>query len=206
MGNVVDPDAEQLLRQAKAGNESTLGPLLERYRPYLAVLARVQIGRRLQGKADASDVVQEAFLGAWRDFPQFRGSTEAEFRAWLRQILASLLANLVRHYQGTQRRDVRLERQLAVELDHSSQALDRGLVATQDSPSQQAAHREQAVVLAEALERLPEDYRNLLMLRHLEGHTFPEVARQMCRTLDSVKKLWPKALAALRRTMAGEPK
>src|SRR6266446_4988842 len=126
MSNLADLDHEQLLRQAKAGEAPALGRLLERYRAYLRLLARVQIGRRLQGKVDASDVVQEACLGAYRDFPQFRGSTEKELLGWLRGILASLLANLVRHYQGTKARDVRLERQLALELDQSSQALDRG--------------------------------------------------------------------------------
>src|SRR5438105_313808 len=120
MSKAVDPESEQLLRRAKAGDGSSLGLLLERHRAYLLVLARAQIGRRLQSKVDASDVVQDAFLGASRDFRQFRGSTEAEFRAWLRQVLASLLANLFRHYQTTQRRDVRLERRLVVELDQSS--------------------------------------------------------------------------------------
>src|SRR4029077_6481061 len=148
--------------------------------------------------------VQEAFLGASRDFRQFRGTTEPELLGWLRQILASLLANLVRHYQGTQRRDVRLERQLAVELEQSSQALDRGLVAPQSSPSQQAVRREQSVLLAEALGRLPADWRELLILRHLEGLTFPQVAQRMGRTVDSVKKLWPRALASLRRLLEGE--
>jgi RNA polymerase sigma-70 factor (ECF subfamily) len=203
MTNAIDPDPEQLLHQAKAGNDPALGQLLELYRTYLAVLARVQIGRRLQGKVDASDLVQEAFLGAYRDFPQFRGTTQKEFLGWLRQILASLLANLVRHYQGTQRRDVRLERQLALELDQSSQALDRGLMAPQSSPSQQAIRREQAVTLAAALGRLPNDWRELLILRHLEGLSFPEVARRLGRTVDSVKKQWPRALASLRRLLEG---
>ena len=205
MTNAVDPDPEQLLHLARAGDRPTLGRLLELYRAYLVVLARVQIGRRLQGKVDASDLVQEAFLGAFRDFPQFRGTTEGEFLGWLRQILASLLANLVRHYQGTQRRDVRLERRLAVELEQSSQALGQRLVAPQSSPSQQAIRREQSVLLAEALGRLPADWRELLILRHLEGRSFKEVARLMGRTVDSVKKLWPRALAGLRRLLE-EPK
>src|SRR5215467_8255900 len=183
MSKVAEFDPEELLNQARAGDAPAVGRLLELYRAYLVVLARVQIGRRLQGKVDASDVVQDAFLGACRDFPQFRGTTEPEFLGWLRQILASLLANLVRHYQGTQRRDVRLERQLAVELEQSSQALDRGLVALQSSPSQQAVRREQSVLLAAALGRLPEDWRELLILRHLEGLTFPEVAQRMGRTV-----------------------
>jgi RNA polymerase sigma-70 factor (ECF subfamily) len=205
MNMVVDSDPEQLLQRAKAGDAPALGRLLGVYRAYLVVLARVQIGRRLQGKVDASDLVQEAFLGACRDFPQFRGTTEPEFLAWLRQILASLLANLIRHYQGTQRRDVRLERQLAVELDQSSQALDRSLVARQSSPSQQVIRREQAVVLAEALGQLPEEWRELLVLRHLEGLSFPEVAQRLGRSVDSVKKQWPRALAGLRRLLGGTP-
>jgi RNA polymerase sigma-70 factor (ECF subfamily) len=201
MRKVVDLDSEQLLHRARAGDNPALGQLLELYRAYLAVLARVQIGRRLQAKVDASDVVQEAFLGAYRDFPQFRGTTETEFRSWLRQVLASVLANLVRHYQGTQRRDVRLERQLALELEQSSLNLERSLIAPQSSPSQQAIRREQSVVLAEALGRLPEEWRELLILRHLEGLSFPEVARRLGRTVDSVKKQWPRALAGLRRLL-----
>jgi RNA polymerase sigma-70 factor (ECF subfamily) len=203
MTEAIDSSADPLLRRAQEGDGSALGQLLESYRAYLIVLARVQVGRRLQGKVDASDVVQEAFLGAHRDFPQFRGTTERELVGWLRGILASLLANLVRHYHGTKARDVRLERQLAVELEQSSQAMDRGLVAAQSSPSQQAARREQSVLLAEALGRLPEEWRELLILRHLEGLTFPEVAERLGRTLDSVKKQWPRALAALRRLMVG---
>jgi RNA polymerase sigma-70 factor (ECF subfamily) len=204
MRKVADLAPEHLLQRARAGESPALGRLLELYRTYLIVLARVQIGRRLQGKVDASDVVQEAFLGASRDFPQFRGTTEPEFLGWLRGILASLLANLVRHYQGTKRRDVRLERQLVLELDQSSQALDRGLVAPQSSPSEQASRREQSVLLAEALGQLPEEWRELLILRHLEGLTFPEVAQRLGRTVDSLKKQWPRALAALRRVLEGE--
>src|SRR5947209_13424447 len=155
MGKAVEAEPAELLHRARAGDGPALGRLLELYRAYLVVLACVQIGRRLQGKVDASDLVQEAFLGACRDFPHFRGATEKEFLGWLRQILASLLANLVRHYQGAQCRDVRLERRLAVELGRSSQALARGLVAPHSSPSQQAIRREQAVLLSEALRRLP---------------------------------------------------
>ncbi len=203
MSEPIGPVTESLLDQARGGDGQALGQLLESYRTYLTLLAQVQIGRRLQGKVDAADVVQDAFLGAYRDFRQFRGTTEKEFLGWLRQILAYVLANLVRYYQGAQRRDVRLERQLTIDLDQSSHALDRGLVADQSSPSQQAARREQAVLLAEALARLPELWRDLLVLRHLEGLTFPEVAQRLGRTVDSVKKQWPRALASLRRVMEG---
>jgi RNA polymerase sigma-70 factor (ECF subfamily) len=196
-------DPEHLLREAKAGDGATLGRLLELYRRYLALLARVQIGQRLQGKVDASDLVQETFLEAHRNFARFRGGSEAEFVRWLRSILAGNLADLLRRYVGTRARDVRLEREIADALDQSSALLDRGLVAPHSSPSQQAVRREQAVLLADALAQLSDDYREVLVLRHLEGLTFPEAARRMGRSLDSVEKLWMRGLVRLRQIMGG---
>jgi RNA polymerase sigma-70 factor (ECF subfamily) len=203
MNSEAPGDPELLLRQARAHDGAALGRLLELYRGYLALLARLQIGRRLQGKVDAADLVQDTFLEAHRHFGLFQGSTEAELVSWLRQILVGQLARLVRRYYGTQRRDVRLERELAAELEQSSRVLDRGLVAPSSSPSDRAARREQAVLLAAALERLPEDYREVLILRHLEALSFPEVARRMGRTLESVKKLWARALPRLRGGLGG---
>jgi RNA polymerase sigma-70 factor (ECF subfamily) len=196
-----DPGA--LLRLAQAGDGQALGQVLELYRNYLTLLARMQIGRRLQGKVDAADLVQETFLAAHRDFAQFRGKSEAELVRWLRQILAANLIDLVRRYCGAQRRDVRLERQLADELDQSSQAMGQVLAAQQSSPSQQAVRREQAVLLADALKSLPADYAEVIILHHLDDRSFPEVARLMNRSLDSVKKLWVRALARMRDLLEG---
>jgi RNA polymerase sigma-70 factor (ECF subfamily) len=198
-------DPAQLLVLARAGDGRALGRLLELYRSYLALLARLQIGRRLQGKVDAADLVQETFLEAHRNFVHFQGGTEGELVSWLRHILAGHLAMLVRRYLGTRRRDVRLERELAFELDESSRVLNQCLVAPQSTPSQQAARREQAVLLANALGRLPEDYREVIILRHLEELSFPEVARRMDRTLNSVKNLWARALGRLRRLLGDLP-
>jgi RNA polymerase sigma-70 factor (ECF subfamily) len=78
MCDEVGAGPEQLLRLARAGDDSARGQLLELYRNYLALLARLQIGRRLQGKVDASDLVQEAFLKAHRHFKQFHGNSEGE--------------------------------------------------------------------------------------------------------------------------------
>jgi RNA polymerase sigma-70 factor (ECF subfamily) len=195
------PDPEELLHRAQTGDGPALGQLLQRYRNYLALLARYQIGRRLQGKVDASDLIQETFLEAHRDFAQFRGRTESELGSWLRRILANNLANEVARYCGSRRRDLRLERALAAELERSSAALDQGLFAKQSSPSAQAARRDQAVLLADALECLSPDYRQVLVLRHLEELSFPEVARRMERTVASVKNLWARALGQLRRSL-----
>jgi RNA polymerase sigma-70 factor (ECF subfamily) len=195
----------RLFRRAKGGDGDALGRLLEMYRRYLALLARLQISRRLQGKVDSADVVQDVMLEAHRNLALFRGSTEGEFISWLRQILADRLANLVRHYRGTKRRDVRLEREMAAAVDDSSRVLDSGLMARQSSPSERAAHREQAVLLADALDQLPDDQREVLVLRHLEELTFPEVAARMDRTVDSVKGLWTRGLDRLRRILGDVP-
>jgi RNA polymerase sigma-70 factor (ECF subfamily) len=193
------PHPELLLCQAREGDGAVLGELFELYRNYLELLARLQIGRRLQSKVDAADLVQETFLAAHDNFDQFRGTTEAELAGWLRQILASRLAKLIRRFYGTSRRDVRLERRLTTELEQSSRDLDRNLECPESSPSERAARREQAVLLADTLRKLPDDYREVLILHHLEGLTMPEVARKLNRSLDSVKNVWLRALARLRR-------
>jgi RNA polymerase sigma-70 factor (ECF subfamily) len=179
-------DPELMLDLAKAGDRDALGRLIERHRGYLILLARMQIGRLLRGKLDPEDILQEVSLEAHRGVARFRGSSERAFRAWLRQILAAVLSNQVRHYRGTKGRDPRLERRLADDLDRSSRALDRGLIAAQSSPSQQVVR---------------EDYREVIVLRHLEGLGFAEVGLRMGRTEDSVKNLWVRALARLRRTL-----
>jgi RNA polymerase sigma-70 factor (ECF subfamily) len=196
---------EQLMPLAKGGDGAALGELLELYRNYLQLLARLQLGRRLQGKVDSLDLVQETFLDAHAGFAHFRGTTEQELLGWLRQVLACNTASLVRRYYGTKRRGVDLERTLSWELDQSSDALDAGLVARTSSPSHQAARREQAVLIADALSRLPGDYREAIILRQIEGRSFPEVAREMNRSLDSVKKLWIRGLSRLRSELRGEP-
>src|SRR5262249_10282491 len=200
MDSVPHSDPGQLLTRARHEGGAARGKLLEMYRNYLHLLARAQLGRHLQGKVDPSDLVQETFLTAHREFARFRGTTEGELVAWLRRILASRLADLVRRQLKAKGRDARLERRLEDEMAHSSQELAHRLVAGNSPPSQQAARREQAVLLANALKALPADYEEVIVLRHLEGLSFPAVARRMGRSLDSVQKLWVRALARLRQT------
>ncbi len=194
-------DPEFLLVLAKAGDGAALGRLLERYRNYVGLLIQLQVGRRLRSKVDIEDLLQEIWLEIHRKIGLFRGGSEREFLTWARRLIGSILANQVRHYFGTKRRDLRLERALIDELDQSSRSLNESLVASQSSPSQQAVRREQAVLLADALQDLPEDYREVIILRQLEGLSFPDVARRMDRTEDSVKNVWLRALSRLRRTL-----
>src|SRR5262245_53060387 len=205
MSGSASTDPDQLLRRARTGDRDALGRLLERYDGYLALLARLQVRKRLQGKLDPADIVQETFLQAFRDFPQFRGSSEGEWVSWLRTILARTLARAGRRYLGTARRDLGLERQMNDDLERSSQALDHGLiVAPHSTPSQRAVRREQSVLLVDALERLPASYREVVILAKLEGLSFPEVARRMGRSEASVKSLWVRALARLRTSLGDE--
>ena len=203
MNSIDAPDPEQLILKSRQGDRSELGRLFELYRRYLRLLARLQIKSRLQGKLDASDLVQETLMQAHRDFEQFRGTSEREFVQWLRKIMAYKVANVVRRYYETKRRDVRLERALEDELNQSSRFLGEKLTASGTSPSQQAIRREQEVLLADAIEQLPNDYREVMILHHLEGMSMQDIARQMGRSLDSIRGLWARALTRLRHFMKG---
>ncbi|MHC4955761.1 MAG: sigma-70 family RNA polymerase sigma factor, partial [Planctomycetota bacterium] len=184
---------DSLIEAARRGDEDAQGRLFDAYRAYLRLLARVEVGRGLQAKIDASDIVQETFLTAHRSFGGFRGTTRGELVQWLRRILATRLSNAVRFYTHAQRRDVNLEQRLDQSMGDSSRQMHEVLGAVQESPSQYAGRREEAVMLADAIARLPDDYHEVIVLHHLEGLTFPDVARAMGRSVGAVEKLWTRA-------------
>src|SRR5262245_36499707 len=107
---------------------------LERHRSWLALLARLLVDARYRAKFDPSDVVQQTLLEAVRDWPKFRGSTEAELAGWLRGILAHVLLHEMRRYGGTARRDVAREVSLEQALAESSRRLGAILEAPDSSP------------------------------------------------------------------------
>jgi RNA polymerase sigma-70 factor (ECF subfamily) len=168
------------------------------YEPWLRLLAQMEIDSRFQGKFSASDAVQQTMLEAWQNWDKFRGEDEPQRRAWLRAILAHQLTHLARHYAGTQKRDVAREVSIDASLIQSSMRLEYMLAADQTSPSGQVAAREQSLELARVLEQLPEDYRQVIILRNLEDLPHEEVARRMKRSVGAVRMLWMRALAALR--------
>lgn len=198
------PTFSERLDQARCGDAPAQGDLLRRFEPWLRLLARVQLESRFTAKFDASDVVQQTLLEAVRAFPNFRGSTEAELTAWLRQILAHALAHEVRRYHGTAKRDITQEVSLEAELAQSSQRLGFLMAESGPSPSQQAARRELDVLLADVLARLPDDYRDVLIFRHLENLSHEEIAARMNRSSGAIRMLWVRALAALREACGQE--
>src|SRR5215470_7096098 len=117
------PGVDRLLSFAREGDEHQLGRLLTLYRNYLTILATTQLDARLRRRVSPSDVVQEAMLGAYRDFPKFRGSSERELLAWLRQILINCLHHAYDTHVQAGRRDVRRE----VSLDDMNGAIDRSV-------------------------------------------------------------------------------
>ncbi len=195
---------EWLLNQARSGDASALGQLLEHYRNYLRLMARELIGGPLRLKLDPSDLVQETFLEAYRDFPRFAGGGEPELVAWLRRILVRNLANQAEHHQA-QRRDHRRQESLEAMLDRSSIALQTALAAPVSSPSAQEHRREQAVLLADALEKLPSDYREVFILRNLEHLPFDQIAARMGRSSGAVRMLWGRALERLSTLLKEKP-
>src|SRR5262245_2506109 len=133
-----------LLSRAKQGDERQLGQLLQLYRNYLSILATAQLDARLRRRVNPSDLVQETMLGAFRDFPQFRGQSERELLAWLRQILINCLHRAYQTHIQAERRDVRRE----VSLDDVDKSVSRSvarlahvLVDRSPSPSTSAGQR-----------------------------------------------------------------
>lgn len=174
---------------------------LERFREYLALLARVQLPPRLRSKLDASDIVQLTLLKATQNLGQFRGQTDCEWAAWLRRILTNTMVDAVRQFKGP-KHDVRLERSLEASIADSSARLDALLQGDGTSPSQQVVKEEQLVQLAAALADLPEDQQAALEMHYLQGCTVAEVASHMGRSERSVAGLVRRGLQSLRERLA----
>lgn len=194
-------ELEKLIDLAKSGDAEALGELLTCYRKYLVFLARAQAQDNLQAKLDASDIAQEVCLFAHQGIAQFRGTTSMEFAGWLRGVLGHVVAMQLRKYFGTQKRDARLEQSIDQRLASVSGFLHSGLAADITSPSQNFARNEVFLRMASAMESLPDDYREVIMYRHLDALPFAEIAKRMERSIDSVEKLWVRGLTKLRQTM-----
>jgi hypothetical protein len=125
----------RLIDEARRQSPGILDRLLESYRNYLRLLARTGIDASLRGKADPSDLVQETLLKAHQHFDQFRGQTETELVAWLRQILTRNLADLVRRFKTAGARTVAREQSLDEVIGASSRALLELVAPNGHSPS-----------------------------------------------------------------------
>lgn len=190
-----------LLARARAGDEQAANDLFARCRNYLAVVARAQVESWLRAKADASDIVQETLVEANRDFRHFRGATEAEWLAWLRQILSRNAADFVRRYRGTDKRQQRLEVPLAPPPDHSSLAAGLEPRDNGETPTQEIMRLEREIQVADAIMRLEPDHQEVVVLRNLERLPFEEVAQRMNRSRPATQMLWMRAVRRLQEEL-----
>jgi RNA polymerase sigma-70 factor, ECF subfamily len=168
---------------------------VESYRSYLLLLARLQLAHGLQAKLDPSDLVQQTLFKAHKNRDQFRGSSEPERMAWLRTILANTLADAARKFAPKHGKQ---ECSLEASLEQSSRRMETMLAADQTSPSQRVIRHEQLIRLADAITALPDDQRQAVELRHLQGRSTAEIAQQLNRSVAAIGGLLQRGLRALR--------
>lgn len=200
--NTAGDSIPPLLEAARRQKSVALGELLQLYRNYLTVLAATHLDNRLRRRMNPSDLVQEAMLAAHQQFQGFRGGTERELLAWLRQILINCLRDGVDNHLRAKKRDLRREvpmEPLSRNSDQSGVFLDRGLADTGPSPSEPSHQRERAVELANQLARLRPEHREVIVLRNLQGLSFNDIAQRMERKPGSVRMLWLRAMDQFRK-------
>jgi RNA polymerase sigma-70 factor (ECF subfamily) len=196
-------DVSQWLPAARAGCSEALGQALEACRRYLLLVAERDLDPALRAKGGASDLVQQTFLEAQRDFAHFHGDSEAELLAWLKHLLRHNVGKFGRTYRDTQKRGV--GRETPLEGLGSAAGPGDGLAAPTPTPSVLAMQREQDEALERALERLPEDYRRVITLRYREERSFEEIGRLLQRSADAARKLWARAVELLQDELDKPP-
>ncbi len=175
----------------------------ECFREYLHLIARLQVRGDLRAKVDVSGVVQETLLEAHRAAGQFADLDEPGRLRWLRRCLACNLADALRR-AGAAARDARREQSMEAALEDSSARIESWLAAGQSTPSGQAQRAEQLRRLAAALGELPEDQRQAVELRHLQGLPVAEVGRLMGRSRESAAGLVFRGLRRLREVLGDD--
>jgi RNA polymerase sigma-70 factor (ECF subfamily) len=188
------PELAQWMEAARRGSVQALGALLEHFRRYLLLVANRRLGDDLRTKVGPSDLVQETLLRAQHHFGRFHGQTDQELRRWLRRILLNRMANVDRQYRGTAKR--RLARELPL-AGGSVAELRESLAAPAATPGTAAIAQEQDAALRQALEHLPEHYRQVVVWRNFEGLSFGEIGQRLSRSADAVRMIWTRALEQL---------
>ena len=196
--------SQLLLDRAKGGSAAEVGQLLSVYTQYLKTLANQQLDRRVRQRVSPSDLVQDTLLEAHRDFPNFRGTTPAELVSWLRRILIHNLIRASEHHLHTEKRDARREislQRLAANLGSVDSPLEAALRSPIGSPSADLRGQEQVSELERALSTLPNEQRQVVMMRHLEGLAFSQISERLGRSSGACRMLWLRAMDDLREKL-----
>jgi RNA polymerase sigma-70 factor (ECF subfamily) len=190
-----------------------LGELCDLYRNYLRMVVRTGLGPKLRERVELSDVVQEALVEVVRQFPQFTGQNEAAFVGWLRRLVGQKLADLGRYHNRAKRAAGGAALPLDAPWEGGAGGSD-GLPGTrlldilslsQTSPSEAASRREQVVLLADALEGLPEAEAEVLWLYFADNLSFEAIGERLGLSRKVVSGLSARGLKVLRRRVEGPP-
>ncbi len=182
---------EELVRRIRAGDESAYEELFARHASRLRGMIRRRLPANLRRKEAESDVIQEAWLGAFQKLPDFEDRGDGSFRAWFLQIADHKMNDSLRRYVGTAKRG--LDR----EITRQHRAETRDFRSPDPSPSCAAMASELEARVEAAFARLPPDYAEVLRLVQQKGLTLADAAKEMGRSKAAVSKLYGRALSRL---------
>lgn len=191
-------DWPQLVEAARCGCDEALGEIITRLREYLLLVASGQMQGGLQAKFGASDIVQNSLLDAQRGIDEFNGTTEAEMRAWLKQIVIHNFIDEQRRYTDTQSRN--LERERSLETMGSAPVLG----SSDDTGSKAMRVSEERQRLSNALQRLSPRQQRVIEARRRFGYSYQEIADQLEITEAAARKLWSRAIKQLKEHLTEE--
>ena len=195
-----DPETQDLLEKATRGDQDALRSLFERHREKLLRMVELRMDRRLQGRADASDVLQEAYLEVAQKLEKYVSDPQVPFFVWLRFVTSQTLTHFHQHHLGTKMRDARLEISIFAEPlpEATSEALAAQLLGDFTSPSEAAERAELKARLEDALNRLDSSDRDVLALRHFEHLSVAETAQVLGLNPPAASKRYIRAAIRLR--------
>jgi RNA polymerase sigma-70 factor (ECF subfamily) len=208
MANIPDKsEATHLIEQALRGDQRALGELLGRDRERLRRMVALRLDRRLQGRVDPSDVIQEACLDAARRLPEYHKNPTMPFFLWLRFLTGQRLHDEHRKHLGAAARDAGREISLyrGSLPGTTSAALAAHLLGRLTTPSQAALRAERKIRLQEALNGLDPIDREVLALRHFEELSNGETAAVLGLDKSAASKRYARALVRLREILAALP-
>jgi RNA polymerase sigma-70 factor (ECF subfamily) len=198
---------EELLEAARGGDEAALATLVERHRDRLARMVRLRMDRRLQGRVDASDVVQDAYLAVRGKFAQYAADSQLPFYLWLRLEVGQKLVDVHRFHLGTQMRDagqeVSLHRGPLPQV--SSLSLAEQLLGKLTTASRAAMRAELKLRVQEALNSMDPNDREVLILRHFEELSNAEAAQVLGIKPSAAVNRYVRALKRLKDVFQGMP-
>lgn len=189
MSDKLIDDTEDLLCQSWS---------IGRLRPWLQIVANRELPARLRGRIDASDIVQQTLLKAWQGESNFKGETHQQRLAWLRVIVKNTIRDQYRCEIETQRRGAGAERAETDTFPAESPGLNEHAINPATTVSGEMIAAEESLALAAALDKLPEEQKNVIQLRHFDALSYSEIAEQLGKSEPAVRMLWVRALRNLR--------